>query len=353
MRVLLKGPPQIVSASDQQGRKGETVSLECSTVSIPSPIRVTWTYNGQEIDFSDPRYDLVEDEEKEGVRNYLVIHDADEEDFGAYNCSVVNEYGVAQMLIRLKQEKTLPVYALVWGSLGLIVTGLVVTGIIVCTRRRAIIRDTPMPEKPLSVMVVPGLPAVNMYSVSSDSKLWQGLTPTPTPTRTSTPSPLNMDALTPTATVPPTHTFSSLSQDSDRAFIVDPDAEGGRGYVPFVDYDSCDYAPPSTGRRVSCNDVGLHRPSPRPLRKFLSLTSAPPSGGAGPGICNSRGWRDKACAYRLPHRHASSSQPWCFSRQSARRFCFFSASGYLPLPFLHPPSALFTRRFLDFSTGHS
>lgn len=52
----------------------------------------------------DPRYDLVEDEEKEGVRNYLVIHDADEEDFGAYNCSVVNEYGVAQMLIRLKQE---------------------------------------------------------------------------------------------------------------------------------------------------------------------------------------------------------------------------------------------------------
>ncbi|XP_063601765.1 irregular chiasm C-roughest protein-like [Penaeus indicus] len=265
MRVLLKGPPQIVSSSDQQGRKGETVSLECSTVSIPSPIRVTWTYNGQEIDFSDPRYDLVEDEEKEGVRNYLVIHDADEEDFGAYNCSVVNEYGVAQMLIRLKQEKTLPVYALVWGSLGLIVTGLVVTGIIVCTRRRAIIRDTPMPEKPLSVMVVPGLPAVNMYSVSSDSKLWQDLTPTPTPTRTSTRSHLNMDALTPTATVPPTHTFSSLSQDSDRAFIFDPDAEGGRGYIPFVDYDSWDYAPPSTGRRVSCNDVGLYTdPTPSP-----------------------------------------------------------------------------------------
>lgn len=53
MRVLLKGPPQIVSASDQQGRMGDTVSLECSTVSIPSPIRVTWTYKGREIDLSE------------------------------------------------------------------------------------------------------------------------------------------------------------------------------------------------------------------------------------------------------------------------------------------------------------
>ena len=50
VQVLVKGPPKIVSKSEQQGRMGDTVSLECSTVSIPSPIRVTWTYKGKGID---------------------------------------------------------------------------------------------------------------------------------------------------------------------------------------------------------------------------------------------------------------------------------------------------------------
>lgn len=33
-----------------------------------------------------------------------MIHDADTHDFGAYNCSVVNEYGVARKQIRLNEE---------------------------------------------------------------------------------------------------------------------------------------------------------------------------------------------------------------------------------------------------------
>lgn len=52
-RVLVKGPPLIVSAEEQEGRMGDTVTLECSTVSVPSPIRITWTYNGREIDLSE------------------------------------------------------------------------------------------------------------------------------------------------------------------------------------------------------------------------------------------------------------------------------------------------------------
>lgn len=81
----------------------------------------------------DPRHDLVEDEEKEGVRNYLVIHDADEEDFGAYNCSVVNEYGVAQMLIRLKQESEWPdllITTTIWSTLHVDPTNLHIVSII-------------------------------------------------------------------------------------------------------------------------------------------------------------------------------------------------------------------------------
>ncbi|MPC67101.1 hypothetical protein E2C01_061266 [Portunus trituberculatus] len=46
------------------------------------------------------------DRQEEGLRNVLVIHDADTHDFGAYNCSVVNEYGVARKQIRLNEETT-------------------------------------------------------------------------------------------------------------------------------------------------------------------------------------------------------------------------------------------------------
>ena len=52
----------------------------------------------------DPRYEVVEDQQEEGFRNILVIHDADNTDFGDYNCSVVNEYGIARKLIRLNKE---------------------------------------------------------------------------------------------------------------------------------------------------------------------------------------------------------------------------------------------------------
>lgn len=52
VRLLVKGPPTIVSAGEQEGRRGDTVSLECRTLSIPSPIKVTWTHKGREIDLS-------------------------------------------------------------------------------------------------------------------------------------------------------------------------------------------------------------------------------------------------------------------------------------------------------------
>ena len=52
VRVLIKGPPQIVSSAEQLGRMGDTVNIECSTVSIPSPIQITWMYKGREIDLS-------------------------------------------------------------------------------------------------------------------------------------------------------------------------------------------------------------------------------------------------------------------------------------------------------------
>ena len=52
----------------------------------------------------DDRFEIVEEHKSEGLRNILVIHGASETDFGDYNCSVVNEYGIARKLIRLNEE---------------------------------------------------------------------------------------------------------------------------------------------------------------------------------------------------------------------------------------------------------
>ncbi|XP_071544918.1 irregular chiasm C-roughest protein-like isoform X2 [Panulirus ornatus] len=277
LRVLVKGPPTIVSAEEQQGRMGDTVTLECSTVSIPSPIRITWTYNGREIDLSDPRYEVVEDEQEEGLRNILVIHDADSQDFGAYNCSVVNEYGVARKQIRLNKEKTVPVLLLVGGVVAVVVVAVVVASLVLCNKRHSAIKDylgrrtvkfskgSPVPEKPPALTVVPGPRVANLYSPPPDTK---DLTPTPTPSHRP------FDEITPTdeTQVHAVHALNRLSGDSGHTFIPDPDSEGGRGYVPFVDYSGRDYAPMPNGRRASVSDLGLYT-STAPPTSHVTTTS--------------------------------------------------------------------------------
>ena len=53
MQVLVKGPPTIVSSAEQSGRPGGIVRLECNTVSVPSPIKMTWFYKGRIIDLGE------------------------------------------------------------------------------------------------------------------------------------------------------------------------------------------------------------------------------------------------------------------------------------------------------------
>ncbi|XP_050735726.1 irregular chiasm C-roughest protein-like isoform X2 [Eriocheir sinensis] len=309
LRVLVKGPPTIVSSSEQQGRMGDTVTIECSTVSIPSPIKITWTYKGRDIDLSDPRYEVVQDEQEEGLRNILVIHDADTPDFGAYNCSVVNEYGVARKQIRLNEEKTVPVVLLVGGVVAVVVVAVVVASLVLCNKRHSNIKErtrrfqgsvydylgrrtvrftkgSPVPEKPPAVTVVPGPQIANMYSAPSDTKLSEEVCSSPA--LSSRP----MEELSPSeeAKARAVQALNRLSGDSGPTFIPDPDGEGGRGYVPFVDYSGRDYAPIPNGRRASISDLGhytaahAHQHSPNASSDFCTIrrgTRAADLGGEG------------------------------------------------------------------------
>ncbi|XP_066937768.1 irregular chiasm C-roughest protein-like isoform X2 [Macrobrachium rosenbergii] len=280
LRVLVKGPPQIVSSSEQQGRMGDTVTIECMTVSIPTPIRITWTYKGRQIDLSDPRYEVVEDQQAEGLRNTLVIHDAENQDFGAYNCSVVNEYGVARKQIRLHKEKTVPVLLLVGGVIAIVIVAVVIASLILCNKRHSNIKDylgrrtvrfskgSPVSEKPPTLTSGQGGPlaSVDMYSAPSETKMADDLTPTPSHTIFNEISP-SQDTKYQAA-----QTLNRLSGESTHTFIPDLDGDAGRGYVPFVDYSGRDYAPIPNGRRASFSDLG---PYANPAASTVYSAGAP------------------------------------------------------------------------------
>lgn len=49
-------------------------------------------------------YEIAEEAIPGGVKNVLTIHNADEDDFGQYNCSVWNTFGQDSMIILLKKQ---------------------------------------------------------------------------------------------------------------------------------------------------------------------------------------------------------------------------------------------------------
>ena len=57
VHLLRNGEPIIVSNAEQTGRRGATANIECLVKAIPPPETVTWTKNGQPVDFDNmPRF---------------------------------------------------------------------------------------------------------------------------------------------------------------------------------------------------------------------------------------------------------------------------------------------------------
>jgi hypothetical protein len=53
--VYMKGPPSIISHKTQFGVIGDTVRVECTAFSIPPPIKVIWSFKGDDIALDNSR----------------------------------------------------------------------------------------------------------------------------------------------------------------------------------------------------------------------------------------------------------------------------------------------------------
>ncbi|GIY24712.1 irregular chiasm C-roughest protein [Caerostris extrusa] len=129
--------------SVQYGIEGEVVKLQCLIASVPPPTRILWSRNSQHVDIdNNDGYEIVEDKiARGGVKNILIIHNADEDDFGQYNCTVWNAFGQDSMLILLKKQKSLPMLIILAGVIGGIVFIVSVTIVIIlCLRRKSVIK---------------------------------------------------------------------------------------------------------------------------------------------------------------------------------------------------------------------
>ncbi|GFT44014.1 irregular chiasm C-roughest protein [Nephila pilipes] len=275
--VFIKGPPRVRSEPVQYGLEGEVVKLQCIIASVPPPTRILWSRNSQHVDIdNNDGYEIVEESIAGGVRNILIIHNADEDDFGQYNCSVWNAFGQDSMIILLKKQKSLPMLIILAGVIGGIVFIVSVTIVIIlCLRRKSVIKDE---------------------DYGSEKKTKQS------DSASSGDSDFKAEIRTASSLSNNEHD-RSWEENSDRAqdnifkynpndypetnFPPKPESQVNNGYIPYVDYTR-DYTPPAVPPTGGVRDSGLYGSPPQSLSD-LSHTVDPRyrAGYANPYLRNS------------------------------------------------------------------
>ncbi|KAL4707063.1 hypothetical protein ACJJTC_011389, partial [Scirpophaga incertulas] len=137
--VFIKGAPKILSNRTQFGTEGESVRVECASLSVPKPDDIRWYLEGKEINaIHDPDYATLEENLPDGViKSSLVIRASQSKHYGTYNCSVTNEYGNANAAIVLKPIKTLPLFIILIGvTSGIIIFPAFIILLVMCHRKR-------------------------------------------------------------------------------------------------------------------------------------------------------------------------------------------------------------------------
>lgn len=134
--VFLKGPPKIQSPRRQYGVVGDSTRIECIAFSVPKARHVSWTFKGLEIvASSNTDYTILEEPVPDGVKSTLVIRDSQSKNFGAYNCTVVNELGNDVLEIELIRRETGPLLSLVAASASFVIIIMVLVIFILFCRK--------------------------------------------------------------------------------------------------------------------------------------------------------------------------------------------------------------------------
>lgn len=244
--VFIKGPPRVKSPRVQYGVEGDVVKVECIISSVPPPTRVLWSRNSQHVDIDNNEgYEIVEEPIADGVKNNLIIHNADEDDFGEYNCSVWNAFGEHSMLIVLKKQKSLPMLIILAGVIGGIVFIVSVTIVIIlCLRRKSVIKDEEYGSEKKAKQsdsassgdsdLKVEIRTASSLSNNDHERSWED----------------NSDTLRAHDTQ---DLYKYQNEYSEQNFPPKPESQSNNGYIPYVDY-ARDYTPPAvppTGGRDS------------------------------------------------------------------------------------------------------
>ncbi|XP_076438716.1 kin of IRRE-like protein 1 [Babylonia areolata] len=118
--LLQNGKPSIRSEKQQYAARGEKGQLECIARSVPKPDRMVWLREGQPIDLDDSsgRFSAQEKDLLYGRSSVLHIFSVRKEDFGNYNCNVINAYGSDNVTLTLVEKTVPPLPYIIGGVVG-------------------------------------------------------------------------------------------------------------------------------------------------------------------------------------------------------------------------------------------
>ncbi|KAA0197339.1 hypothetical protein HAZT_HAZT002999, partial [Hyalella azteca] len=105
VHLRLRGPPSITSTSPVWAKEGERAVLTCKVRAVPHPVALTWFKEGIAVSSDADRFTVEEKQMADGVISRLIINVTRKEDFTAYNCTVVNEYGMDVAQIPLIEQR--------------------------------------------------------------------------------------------------------------------------------------------------------------------------------------------------------------------------------------------------------
>ncbi|KPJ17600.1 Irregular chiasm C-roughest protein [Papilio machaon] len=211
--VFVKGPPKIISNRTQYGVEGDSVRVECISLSVPKPDFVIWSFEGNEINsFHNHEYAFLEETLTDRTsKSTLIIRESQSKHFGTYNCSVSNSYGTDTVEINLIPDKSFNLLIIISGAAGSVILLLIVMLIIMLCHRKSNKTDVKKPD-----ITDIGKTCIDQFKDSD---------------RNSNISDLKME-------------LRQVEGSCDMA-------QGqSNGYVPYVDY-ARDYAPPLTSDSLS------------------------------------------------------------------------------------------------------